>query len=101
MISDEKLTEYLLTPRKRNDKSAWLARAGCRLETWAILRRDLIEQMLPNDAFFLERTEYGEVFEIAGRLKGPNGRVLSVRTIWMVETTTKATKLITRYPDRR
>ena len=65
------------------------------------MRRDLMQQILPNDASSLERTEYGELYEIRGGLKGPNGRVLSVRTIWMVEGATKATKFITMYPDRR
>jgi len=101
LISDEKLTKYLLASRKRNDKSGWLAQAGYRLETWPILRRDLVQQVLPNDASFVERTEYGEVYEIVGRLKGPNGKILPVRTIWMVENATKTTKFITMYPDKR
>ena len=100
-IADEKLTKYLLAPKKRNDKSGWLARAGYQFETWAILRRDLLEQILPNDASFLERTPYGDLYEIAGRLEGPNGTVLAVRTVWMIESPTEETKFITLYPDKR
>ena len=101
LISDEKLTKYLLAPRKRNDKSGWLAQAGYGLETWPILRRDLMQQILPNEASLVEQTEYGKVYEIVGQLKGPNGRVLPVRTIWMIENATKTTKFITMYPDRK
>jgi hypothetical protein len=101
LISDEKLTRYLLAPRKRNDKSRWLAQAGYRLEMWSILRQDLIRQILPNDASLVERTSYGEMFEVTGKLKGPNGGTLLVRTMWMVEKATRLTKFITMYPEKR
>ena len=39
-IAPEKLTQYLLTPKKRNDKSKWLAEAGYTLENWQKLEND-------------------------------------------------------------
>lgn len=101
MISNEKLTEYLLTKRKRNDKSKWLALAGYTLENWYILDDDLRKQVLPRDAEYIESTGYGKMFEIKAKLKGPNGRTLPVCTIWLVEKETDITKFITMYPDRR
>jgi hypothetical protein len=101
LISDEKLTKYLLAPRKRNDKSRWLAQAGYHLEAWSILRHDLIKQILPREASLVECTPYGERYEIRGRLKGPNSKTLRVCTIWMIENATGTTKFITMYPDRR
>ncbi len=41
------------------------------------------------------------MYEIRARLKGPNGKTLPVRAIWMIETATDMTKFITMYPDRR
>jgi len=41
LISDDKLTQYLLVPKKRNDKSQWLAQAGYTLENWQALENDL------------------------------------------------------------
>ena len=101
LISDEKLTKYLLAPKKRNDKSKWLARAGYVAETWSILKRDLRKQVLPRNASLVERTAYGETYEIRGELQGPNGKTLAVCTIWMVEKAGEATKFITMYPDRK
>jgi hypothetical protein len=101
LISDEKLTKYLLAPKKRNDKSKWLARAGYVLETWSILKDDLRKQILPKDASLVESTEYGRMYEIRARLKGPNGKTLPVCTIWMAEKATETTKFVTMYPDRR
>jgi len=45
LISDEKLVKYLLAPRKRNDKSKWLAQAGDTLENWPILKDDIRKQV--------------------------------------------------------
>ena len=100
-ISDEKLTKYLLAPRKRNDKSNWLAQAGYLLENWSILRDDLKRQVLPNDALLVETTDYGTMYEIRANLRGPNGKTLPVCTIWMVGTADDVARFITMYPDRK
>ena len=101
LIAHEKLTQYLLVPKKRNDKSQWLARAGYSLENWRILENDLRNQILSVDATPTESTEYGQMYEIRRKLIGPNGKSLPVCTIWMAETAIGNTKLITMYPDRR
>ncbi len=58
LISDEKLVKYLLAPRKRNDKSRWLAQAGYTLENWPILKDDIRKQVLPKNASLIESTDY-------------------------------------------
>jgi hypothetical protein len=40
------------------------------------------------------------MYEIRGNLTGPNGITLTMCTIWMTETATGDTKLITMYPDK-
>lgn len=99
-ISPEKLTQYLLTPRKRNDKSRWLAQAGYRLENWRVLENDLRLQILSLDASPSELSIYGQTYEIKGKLIGPNGISLAVNTVWMTENATGVTKFITLYPDK-
>jgi len=34
IIAPDKIKEYLLSSRKRNDKSEWLAKAVYKLENW-------------------------------------------------------------------
>ena len=50
IIEEEKIKEYLLSSRKRNDKSKWLAKAGYKLEDWQRLEKDLRTQLLSLDA---------------------------------------------------
>lgn len=101
LIAREKLTNYLLVWRKRNDKSEWLARAGYTRENWQILESDLRNQILSKNAIPAERTEFGQMYEIRGRLVGPNGKSLSVLSFWMTDNETGNTKFITMYPDNR
>ncbi len=100
-ISDEKLTKYLLASKKRNDKSKWLAQAGYARENWSILKDHLRRQVLPKNARLVEATDYGRMYEIRVDLKGPNGTVLPIRTIWMVDQATDMARFITMYPDRK
>ncbi|MEW6347555.1 MAG: hypothetical protein AB1646_00710 [Thermodesulfobacteriota bacterium] len=43
VITREKLTKYLLSPRRTGDKSKWLRSAGYTFENWQCLRSDLRE----------------------------------------------------------
>ncbi len=100
LIAHEKLKRYFLVLRKRNDKSQWMSQAGYNLENWHTLEKDLRSQLLSLDATPTENTKYGQMYEIRGNLTGPNGKTLRVYTIWMTESATGVTKLITLYPDK-
>jgi hypothetical protein len=100
LIAPEKLTQYLLVLRRRNDKSRWITQAGYNLENWQLLEKDLRTQLLSLDATPIENTIYGQMYEIRGNLTGPNGITLTMCTIWMTETATGDTKFTTMYPDK-
>jgi hypothetical protein len=101
LIASEKLTHYLLTSKKRNDKSQWLSKAGYTHENWRVLKNDLKKLILSTEALPVENAEYGQMYEIRGEISGPNGNSLDVCTIWMTEFATGITKFITMYPDKR
>ena len=100
LIAPEKLTQYLLIVRKRNDKSKWLAQAGYTFENWRVLEKDLRLQILSLEALPTESTAYGQMYEIRGDLTGPNDKTLAVVTVWMMETATGVAKFITMYPSK-
>ncbi|MBI3609191.1 MAG: hypothetical protein HY204_00615 [Nitrospirae bacterium] len=99
-IAPEKLTRYLLIKRPIGDKSEFLKRAGYTIDNWERLEQDIRRQILLNDAVSIERTDYGEYFEIRTSLTGPNGIALRLRTVWMREAQSGITKFITLYPDK-
>jgi len=101
IIALEKMTGYLLADRPRGDKSSFLAEAGYTMANPDQLRRDLREQVLPLNAAPLPPRGYGDMYEIRGILRGPNGVGLPVRTFWMRERATGLVKFITLVPLRR
>jgi hypothetical protein len=97
-IARIKATHYLLKLRDEDDKSRFLARAGYTLAHADKLLEDL-RGLLDGEAEFVQTTEYGDKYRIHGTLTGPNGRTLSVASIWMTEEATGRTKFVTLYPD--
>ena len=100
IISQEKITDYLLKWQPDNDKSRFLAQAGYSLDNWQRLLGDIRNQVLPIEAELVRKTAYGDLFEIRGKLVGPNNVSLSVVTIWIKENRSQQTKFITLFPDR-
>jgi hypothetical protein len=99
-IAPEKLSRYLLVKRPVGDKSVFLKQAGYTLDNPKRLEEDIRRQILILDAVSIEKTSYGELFEIRASLAGPNGTALKVKTVWMQELKTGITKFITLYPDK-
>ena len=100
IISREKLTNYLLKWQADNDKSRFLGRAGYSPDNWQRFLGDIRDQILPIEAELVRKTAYGDLFQIRGKLVGPNGVSLSIVTIWMKENKSQQTKFITLFPDR-
>jgi hypothetical protein len=101
VIAPEKLRDYLLRPRDDHDKSGFLAVAGYGRDSSSQLEADLRAQLLTLEAQPAGTTVYGEKFIITGALRGPNGRALRVRSVWMLDKATGLTKFVTLYPDTK
>jgi hypothetical protein len=78
-----------------------LAQAGYDSAQANLLAENIRSQLLPLDAKFEEKTEYGDKYRIIGSLTGPNGRNLKVVSFWMIEGATGTTKFLTLYPVKR
>lgn len=100
IIVREKVTRYLLVPQARGDKSSFLELAGYTVADADQLLRDLRAQ-LTRDATPTQSNKFGQYYEIRGRLTGPNGTTLAVRTVWMTEHLSRVTKFVTLLPDKR
>jgi len=100
IISESKLKEYLLAPRTEDDKSGFLALAGYSLQTWRELQRDLRREVEERDALLIRTTQYGEMYHIKGQMKGPNGTILDVITIWIKLHATGEVRFVTLVPDK-
>jgi hypothetical protein len=99
IISQDKLTQYLLVPRQKNDKSGFLAQAGFTLENPEDLDNALRQLIAENEAISDRHDEYGLFFRVEGDLLGPHG-ILSVVTIWILRTNDDQYRFVTLKPVR-
>ena len=99
-VKPEKITEYLLKPRSRNDKSKFLTELGYNIENWRVLQADILGQILPIDAELDEKTAYGDMYKIVANLTGPNGKTRKVLTFWLLNTILNTAHLVTMYPAK-
>ncbi len=97
-IPMEKLTHYLLVPLSTSDKSRWLARGGYTSANPHRLAEDLRAQILPLDAEPSRSTRFGESFEICGKLLGPSGVPVAVRTVWLKDPLSGRFRFVTLVP---
>lgn len=100
IIPEAKLTRYLLVPKAKNDKSKFLAQAGFIRANPDILRA-AIRTLVANSTVAQDSiNEYGTFYQAAGLLAAPDGRRLSVVTIWLQRKTDGQFQFITLKPNR-
>lgn len=99
VIPEEKLTQYLLLPRQKNDKSRFLARAGFTRENPDILDRAIRQLLTENDAIPDRHNEYGTFYLVEGELKGPS-RTLAVISVWLFPANGNRYRFVTLKPVR-
>lgn len=99
IIPLEKLTEYLLVPRVRNDKSKFLAQAGFTTENPTVLEQTIRDLIVRNDAVPERESRYGILYRVSGEFVGPSD-ILSVVTIWIVIAGDEKFRFVTLKPDK-
>jgi len=95
------MANYLLQWRPESDKSQFLASAGYTERDAELLARDIRRRNFFRQMLSSKRRQHTASFT-ASLLDcaAPNGTVLKVKSIWMVESATDITKFITLYPSK-
>jgi hypothetical protein len=101
LISEDKVSSYLLNAehKRGGSKAALLLAYGYSREHWYRLADDLRRDHLTADLALERATPYGVRYEIRAQLHTPSGRMLTIRSIWQIDTGTAAPRLITLFPD--
>ncbi|KAM3115148.1 DUF6883 domain-containing protein [Phormidesmis sp. 146-33] len=100
VIQEQKLTNYLLIYQPKDDKSEFLAGAGYTLQTWQLLRQDILRAVEGLDVAEKIVTEWGTRFRVNCQWSGLNGRRLRVVTIWQSDTGSDVIRFVTLYPNK-
>ena len=93
-IPEEKITNYLLVQKAKNDKSAFLFKLGYSMEKIKELTEDIKYIATHNEAVLQQQTQFGEMYEVKGKLKNS-----AVVTIWLLRVDTDKFRFITLFPE--
>lgn len=100
LVERRKVVEYLLNPLHPEGatKARFFLAAGFNIEDWQDLAKPLcgLAERFPISSGL--HTGHGWKYIVDGDLLAPTGRVLRVRTVWIVESGSTAPRLITAYP---
>ena len=99
VIASEKLRDYLLSPAHPvgRYKALYFRTLGFDQSNWQLLEMQL-RAMVSRPAEPLDATEYGAKFAIKGPVKGPNGRVAEIVTVWIILIRDETPRFVTAYP---
>ncbi len=99
-IPDEKISDYLLSKVHKlgSLKAAYFNSYGFTLEN----RNEFVSAItdLINEFEIINQTEneYGMLYVVDGSIKSPSKKIITLRTIWIVEHHTIIARLVTVYP---
>lgn len=92
-ISEEKITDYLLVRKLKNDKSIFLERLGYNKENYIILIDDIKKLATENDLVLSKTSDFGDLYSVVGILRNK-----LVVTIWLEELPDNKFRFVTLYP---
>lgn len=92
-ILEEKIKDYLLVPKAKNDKSKFLGELGYSMANWNELESDLRKLVAENETYIQRSTPFGDLYEVKGKLKN-----FGVVTIWLLMVGHDKFRFITLYP---
>ncbi len=92
-IPAEKLTDYLLVQKQKNDKSAFLLKLGYTTDNWKELQNDIKSIAANNEAILQQQTVFGDMYEVKGKLKN-----FGIVTVWLLAIDTEKYRFITLFP---
>jgi hypothetical protein len=96
IIDTAKITNYLLVPKDKNDKSKFLNELGYTLDNWEILVEDIKNIVLENEAIFQKESPFGgDLYEVKGQLRN-----FVVITIWLVLDNQNTFRFVTLFPNK-
>ena len=99
-IPKEKIVGYVLSPSHKigSLKAAYFKSYGFTLEKYAQFISAIEKLVSENEIKEKVNKKHGVTFLVDGKIKTPKKKLISIRTVWIVEHKSKTARLITVYP---
>ena len=82
-------------------KATFFATLGYSAGNWQQLLTALARHASEHEAQATETTEYGQKYEVHGRLTGPAGKSAMVVSVWIVLAADNSTRFVTAFPGAK
>jgi len=101
IIDPSKIKNYILSPAHPvgRFKAAFFQSMGYTQGNWQQLLDDIRQYHLTGEAEPVEKTGYGQKYIIKSATKGPNGKIVLLRSVWIVLSGEDTPRFITIYPE--
>ncbi len=102
-VGTAKVCDYLLSDSHPvgRFKAAFFVALGYSAADWELLAADLRGHALANDAVATELSEYGQKYEVRGRIEGPAGKGAVLVAVWIVLLSEDFPRLVTAFPGAK
>lgn len=100
VVDTAKIRGYLLSQAHPvgRFKAVFFLGLGYSESAWETLAVDLRRHAMNSEAVATEANEYGQKYEVHGRVEGPAGRGAFVSTVWIVLRGEDFPRLVTAFP---
>ncbi len=99
-IPPEKLTGYLLSTIHPvgSAKAAFFREFGFNDQNVELLEQGLLRIARTGEVGETSASQYGTKFGVNGNLETPHGRLLTIRTVWIIEVGEETPRFVTAFP---
>jgi len=103
VVDAAKIRDYLLSDSHPvgRFKAAFFVSLGYSAADWELLAADLRGHARDNDAVASELSEYGQKYEVRGRIEGPVGKVAVLVAVWIVLRSEGFPRFVTAFPGAK
>ena len=102
IVEREKVDDYLLdsTHPDNGGKAQFFERLGFRRGEWKILADAFLALAHKAEVADSMKSPHGQKYVMVGRIESPNGKTVSVQTVWIVDKGSDVARLVTAYPRK-
>ena len=103
VVEEQKIVAYLLNPNHPDgaSKARFFSDFGFHIDQWQEMSDALRQLAQASPVVKMVATPHGEKYIVDGILKTPSGVSPSVRTVWIVDSGSRAPRLVTAFPQGR
>lgn len=99
-IPREKLTDYILSETHADGKlkAKLFRKFGFNETNISLLEKSLLNIAYTQEVKDIVESIHGTKYVIDGKITTPSGKILKIRTVWILESNKNAPRFVTTYP---